>query len=463
MTEDSSDTDRRCLPRFVRDIGVLGSAGPRQRSGIGVLPTFDGVLNVGVDGAGGIPPALSYLALPEIVARGLHRNGGTGPSPQIPDAAPSSSESRSPDNGADTKVHHVLRSDGDELGDRLRSDTGDSRNGERSAGDGTSSEGTTGRESAVGGTVDERTTAETGRNRSDPPGETTDSTPRVLDGNWDGRGRPTTATARPPTVLATASIPGRAEHTDGPSGRSAEAAPTRQAVNDPDRSGGDARTPVDTERRPGSAGRSETVDHSLDRRDGSDGSPGRSAGGDGTAAADRHRSETGVETLDDGALTVASARRSGDASGSGTTPLPSDRGVSLPDWTSDRRGPETDRGASTPRLTVLRGSMSGDSDGGPTAGGHAVGGGRSGRHVGTPDDGPAGSGSSATGSPGDGSIGTGPIGGPEASSVDRQATAQFPFPRNLSLEGGGPDTRFLEEVYRELTKKMRTERQRGWY
>jgi hypothetical protein len=28
------------------------------------------------------------------------------------------------------------------------------------------------------------------------------------------------------------------------------------------------------------------------------------------------------------------------------------------------------------------------------------------------------------------------------------------------LEGGGPDARFLEEIHRELTKKMRIERDR---
>lgn len=460
MTEDSSAPEHSDLPRFVRDVGVLGSAGPRQRFGMGVLPALHGVLDVGVEGSGGVPPALNHLTLPEIVASGLNRTDGERPSPRTADAAASGSDPRSPDDEADTKVYHVLRSDSDDLGDRLGSDIGESRSGERSAGEGTSSERSPG-----GGTVDGRTTGGSGRNRSDPSDETADSTPRVLRGDWDGGGRLTNTVARPPTVLATASIPGRAENTGAPSGRPGEAAPTRPAASDSDRSGADARTPVDTERRTGSADRSETVDHSLGGRDGGDGSTGRGAGGDGTAADDRGRSGTGLGTVDDGALTVASARGSDDASSSGTTSVPTDRDASLPDWTTDRHGPDTGRGASTPRLTVLQGSTSGGSAGGSKAGGSTLSGGRSARHTEAPGDGSAGSGSPATGSTGAGPIGAdaGPIGGPEASSVDRQAVAQFPFPRNLSLEGGGPDTQFLEEVYRELTKKMRNERQRGWY
>jgi hypothetical protein len=69
----------------------------------------------------------------------------------------------------------------------------------------------------------------------------------------------------------------------------------------------------------------------------------------------------------------------------------------------------------------------------------------------------AGAADAVSGAPG--ATGTG---GPTAQSPptgDGEA-AGWPFPRDFSLEGGGPDTRFIEDLYRELEKKRRIENDR---
>lgn len=58
---------------------------------------------------------------------------------------------------------------------------------------------------------------------------------------------------------------------------------------------------------------------------------------------------------------------------------------------------------------------------------------------------------------------TGAFSSSATDSLDSSDGAEWTYPPSLSLEGGGPDTRFIEELYRELTKKMRIENDRGGF
>lgn len=383
MQKDTHDFDDVALPRFVRQIGVLDTTGGRRESATstGVLSPFEGVLQLGMGRSGGLPPGLTYLALPDIVATSL------------PDGEPGPGHAGRPGTGRENSS----RSIGDDGSGTTGSTPAD--------GDGTPPKVS----EVLRGTPDRE---------SDPIRELRrlEGSPAILGGARPGEGGHSRLAGSPPTMLATAPVPGRGGGADEPdvARGDEESSPVGQAT-----------TP----------GRQDHFDRSATPTgDGPNGLP-TPADDSGAAFAEPSLEWRRADRPAD-AVPGSGGRKSGG------------EGVSTPTReTGDRVDPGTG-----PRLTVLEGSPRGESTDGTRGGGSPATGGDGTRGTG----GPAGSADPGAASPGEGSAGTSTEratgGGPDASD--------WPFPRDLSLDGGGPDARFLEEVYRELTRKMDIERDR---
>lgn len=137
---DDGETARRAtdhgvvLPRFGRDVRVLnggpaaGAAGAaRGSSRPGVLGSFTGLLQPGLATGQWPPPALSHLALADVLAGALGRPGPLGESPAPADRSASSDEPGTADEEPTVRevLHRTDDEDGRELPGSRSSATGD--------------------------------------------------------------------------------------------------------------------------------------------------------------------------------------------------------------------------------------------------------------------------------------------------------------------------------------------------
>lgn len=464
--EDPERSLERGLPRFVRPIGRLdrsgdarggptaASGGPTAASGgptAGCLPPFEGVLRVGVERRHGLPPGLTYLALPELVAQGLggrEPRGGDTPHGTRADSTPRGTTGAA-DDGPRT-VSQVLRAPAD-------GPTG----GSTDDGDGESGAGRRGPGSTAGDDAADATAAAGGA----APGA---SGPGVASGSGSSTGGPIRELRR---LDSTSTVPG-----DGPAAsppRLASLARPRTVVTTtplPTRDDGPSRAPVG-DRGPSAPGRAptDTPDAGSSRRDGpsphegSDspaarpGSDGRTGTDDPTPAWTDSPVATGAGSDRDAGPGVGGARPSMDVTSHVRRPGSSPEGSGPSALDPGGRGrPGAARsvgsGAAVP-LTVVEGP-----DGSPTGQGH----------------GPA-----ATSEPGTGATGPASTAGSAgAAGAPRTDDGQEPgfggafppapgeaggaesLPEDLSLDGGGPGSRFVEALYRELSRIDRIERRR---
>lgn len=434
MQEDTHEFDGVALPRFVRQIGVLDTTGGRRESAtsMGVLSPFEGVLQLGMGRSGGLPPGLTYLALPDIVATSLP-DGEPGPghagrpgtgrensTRSIGDDGSGTGSTPADGDGTPPKVSEVLRGTPDGESSAARTDwSGNLEWADRPAGD---TPGGVDRPAGRGSGAFDRQGG--GDRSSDADGESgpirelrrLEGSPAILGGARPGEGGHSRPAGSPPTVLATAPIPrpGVGAHEPDVARGDEESSPVGQAT-----------TP----------GRQDRFDRSATPTgDGPDGLP-TPADDSGAAFAEPPLEWRRADRPAD-AVPGSGGRKSGGEGGS--TPTRE---------TGDRVDPGTG-----PRLTVLEGSPRGESTDGTRGGGSPTTGGDGTRGTG----GQAGSADPRPASPGDGSAGT----STERATGGDPDASDWPFPRDLSLDGGGPDARFLEEVYRELTRKMDIERDR---
>jgi len=440
------------LPTVVRPIGVcVGSSpvrGPPSRRGsteptAGVLQPFHGVLDAGVGQMGGLPPSLTYLALPSVVAMGLPDRGGADRrgadrpgSPEHADGSPGADDGAGGDEPP--TVGQVLRA---ERSDRSETDAG---------ADGAGSSGPAEGETPEGGRPGRRSRTDPGpvrelRRLDDGPPALRSATGPGTEGSDRVRS--------PPTVLATAAVPGRTAGPTAPSG--GQAIPVDERARDASRrsqaratggrpSGADAASPEAA----GTASDADASGRSAARPDartgpGSAGSTPGSRFGAPTTVASR-----GAASTPDGTAAAPEA-----ATGPpGSVATRADRAGSTVTATQSGRGRAGD--ASAVPLTVLAGAR-GDASGADAGRGSADSAGRSARSgapeaAGTSD----GSRSRGAGPPdGDGAAVTSPTGRAGSDADPR-------LPRAVSLDGGGPDGRFVEALHRELVRIERIERRR---
>lgn len=429
------------LPQFTRRIGVLGEAGLRPDSkatDIGVLAPFQGVLGLSVIRSDQPIFALDYLALTGLISEGFrdrNRRGQTSDKrrsvPELRDASATSAPSATTDGESELKVYHLLRDGADEQVNQERSRTGESDKNDLEFSDYTSREEESGRDKDSASTIVVREGRSADQDMDSIQGlrqlrpEST-----VLGGSRRGSPEPSRILASPRTVLATVPIPTRATGTASPmrtgnqsvgSGDSEESPHRSLDVNAPGNGGGDPSTTVErrTPTSPGDPGRvdetrpgtSQDISSSIGREDAN------------SVRNDIPNMDTVTHPEFDMSMTV--------------TEGPSDSRPDVPLTVISQGDPDLSQegqGSNTGALDSMAGR---DRDGhGATAPTSA----------------------SERRRTGEADVGATP-GTPSTESGDTSS----PFPEHLSLEGGGPDSRFIEELYRELMKKMRIERERGGY
>lgn len=542
VTANPAHPDDIDLPRFVREIGLLGARAdqPTWRMETGVLSPFSGVLDVGLGRSGRLPPSLTFLTLTDLIALG----GGSGgdhpdrravsdldtlerqPSTQQPSESPSDRDVGMGDRRP-LKVYHLLQGDREsgptprthgteERVQRSRVDragSSDSESTEPASGD-TSSLTSSGDgrppvdaeepESTPQNPTDERFGEEqpsrlsgrtlTSEQRIQHAGSSQDPhSPEGVDSIRELRRiRPgTRMTAirriqplgharRPRTVLATGSIPTRGNAIDAPGAVPHSSTPTDRPKRDTDRRTVQtiaAQSPRTTEQsnpqtdssdirssreiNPAGAGQNESggmeiVDRPMRTANappasGPDGDPSIEGVHDGTPGAGPHRFRHLVSRKNADADGVATSTPAGRPPGVGSSLQP-DVGP-LGEWHdigSGSRIPASrrDTGGMRVPMTVIESVDAGRDREGQ--------GGDDSRSSGPPSPGQEG----RAGAEISESAVVGERGSPSQRAGDRSA-GEWQFPPSLSLEGGGPDTRFIEELYRELTKKMRIENDRG--
>lgn len=400
------------LPRFVRPIGVLPGVGSRfgVASGVGVLDPFDGVLNVSINRQGGIPLGLTYLTLTDLFARWLadqeSREGRRDPTRAISDTeGPDTSRGAAarPEPDPELKVYQLLRasatpSDPSDEVDRPVAGRADSEHRQEPRSDQAARQRSTA-SSASGGAGD--SIRELRRMNPEWSGPT----------RWSGAQRSWAGSLRvldsPRTILAMRSGVRRGDMMQG---------------------GFNPMAPAwgDTSRRADMTRRSHPA---ITRGESPDRVP-ETGGGDG------HRREPSFG-----------------ASG------PSDAPASAEDEVRQRPPSVIDRGQ-RPNFSGVRGRRPDGPGVSMTVLDHGDGRGDRERLHAMPtaarDSGPRGRRQTPGSPPSDG-LEAGETPTPHSATGD---TREWEFPENISLEGGGPDARFIEELYRELTKKMRIDRER---
>lgn len=453
MQEDTHDVDDIDLPRFVRRLGIIDTteSGRGSAPTMGVLPAFEGVLKLGTSRSCGLPPGLTYLTLPDLLAPSLladdsraesshtdavtlrhSRPGSTeqptgrhgGPEPARASGSTSRASTQPDSDSSPPRVSEVLRDTSDDgsvasFDDVSRTvpwaDGPDSRgaatddDSEESGQSGSGRSEADLRERLAGADAGPGPIREL-RRLGDSPGvlETAPGT---------GSGQPR-LTGPVSTVLATGSLPGRGVGADSPT-RGPDVTQSGDEATTPRTDAGDSRGSF---ARPSLEWReSDTPSGSGEHASGPDLTPPDPSPSGAQQEARSSQRPTGPDLSSPVATPVG---ETGDGFGTGTGPP----------------------------MTVLDGRPGGDT----TAETRASERSDSGRQT-TPGIDPFGDGVTRSGdSRGDTPAGT----TPETVHGDGPGEGDWPFPRNLSLEGGGPDARFLEEIHRELTKKMRIERDR---
>ena len=542
VTANPAHPDDIDLPRFVREIGLLGARAdqPTWRMETGVLSPFSGVLDVDLGRSGRPPPSLTFLTLTDLIAVGGGSGGdhpdrravsdldtvGRQPSTQQPSESPSDRDAGMEDRQP-LKVYHLLQGDSEpgpspgthgteERVQRSRVDRAGSSDSEStepafgdassltSSGDGRPPVDAEEPESTPQNPTDERFGEErpsrlpertltseqpiqhvgSPQNLHSPEGvDSIRELRRIRPGarmTAIRRIQPLGHTRRPRTVLATGSVTTRGNAIDAPGDVPHSSTPTDRPKRDTDRRTVQtiaAQSPRITERsnpqtdssdvrssreiNPAGAGQNEAggpeiVDRPMPTANsptasGPDRDPSIEGGHDGTSGAGPHRFRHLI------------SREHADADGVATS-TPTDRhpgvGSSIhPDVGPSGEWHDIGSGA---RNHVIRRDTGGMRV--PMTVIESVDAGRDRERQGGDD-------SRSSGPPGRGQEGRAGAeisesavvrerGSPSQRAGDGSA-GEWQFPPSLSLEGGGPDTRFIEELYRELTKKMRIENDRG--
>ncbi|KAA9396514.1 hypothetical protein Har1130_17805 [Haloarcula sp. CBA1130] len=455
MQEDTHEVNDIDLPRFVRRIGIINTTerGRDSAPTMGVLPAFGGVLELGMSRTGGLPPGLTYLTLPDLLAPSLladdsraesshtdemmlrqSSSGSTeqptdrhgGPEPARASGSMSRASTQPDSNSSPPRVSEVLRETSDDGSGASFDDVSrtvkwaDGPDSRASTTDDDSDK--SGLRGSSGSEADLRERPEGADAGPGPVRELRrlEDSPGVLEGAPGSGGDQSRLTGPVSTVLATGSLPGRGAGVDSPTSgpdmtRSGDGAATSR-TDVGDSSGSFARPSLEWRE-------SDTPSESGEHAPGPDLSPLDSSptGAHQEARSSQVERPTGPDLSSPVTTPVG---ETGDGFGTGTGPPMTvlDESPGADTTAETRAGERSGRGRqTTPGSDALGDGVrrSRDSRGDELA--------RTTR---------------------------------ETAHGDGPGEADWPFPRNLSLEGGGPDARFLEEIHRELTKKMRIERDR---